>query len=998
MVSPASPEDHPVNRIYLPAYFILASTLIPVIISIYCLSRGVYDIFPHLFYIPIILVAYAYPRKGIYGSVIIGGIYLALVYLLAYPDIAALGGATTRFFFFVAIGSVITLLVRKMRDEEEKYRGIFDHAQDGVFLLSPDAGKIVDANPMASVLLACTPAELPGRDFSGLWEDPGTMEAFRKGIGEARSVAGLEGRVRCTDGRTREALISAGVLPDGKIACTVADITDRIEATRAVERERQELLDIIGFLPDATFVIDRDRRVIAWNRAIETLTGVPKEEILGKGDFAYAEPFYGERRPVLIDLVFGEDTGTEARYDWVRREAPIVYGEVFIPRLRNGMGAHLWVKASPLLDTDGNIAGAIETVRDITERRMAEEVLRESEANYRTVFNGANDAIAIYDLETRRFVEVNQKAAEMFGFSAEEFTRLGFEDMTAGSPPFTRQDALRKIQDLWLDVMAGNPQLFEWLARDRTGRTFWVELNLRIATIWGEPRVLAVVRDITARKLAEEALKASETNYRAIFSAVNEGIFIIDPSTGHILDANDEACRMYGFPVADLRSMDVDALSDAEHGYNLGGGRDVFVRAAHGEPQNFEWRAKDREGRLFWVEANLKNTKIGGEDRLLTVVRDITVRKQTEDLTRIQHKLAERLGQVSRRDEAFQLAADALVRVEGIDASFACTMDEGDRTFHPSHLHGFSLSHPPALTCTMPPDFERELSAGNAIYLHIRTADPHIAGVFSPEGIQAMALLPIIGEKRVIAVLVGCSRTLDEFPSLTKNGLETIGHQIGVNIARIRGREALEKSEALYRAVVEVQAEMISRFRPDGTHIFANEAYLRFFAKERADIIGKHFIPPIPDPDGALVKQHFSSLSRENPVGTIEHRVIVPNGGIAWMQWTDRAIFDKDGALTEFQSVGRDITATKMMEEVERKAYAQIEKNIEQLAILGDHIRNPLAVIVGIADLDGGPTSASIIQQARIIDQIITQLDRGWIESEKIRDFLKKNDRDRYFR
>jgi len=86
------------------------------------------------------------------------------------------------------------------------------------------------------------------------------------------------------------------------------------------------------------------------------------------------------------------------------------------------------------------------------------------------------------------------------------------------------------------------------------------------------------------------------------------------------------------------------------------------------------------------------------------------------------------------------------------------------------------------------------------------------------------------------------------------------------------------------------------------------------------------------------------------------------------------------------------------MEEVEAKAFLQIEKNIEQLAILGDHIRNPLAVIVGIADLEGWATSENIIQQARIIDQIITQLDRGWIESEKIREFLKKNNHDGYFR
>ena len=219
-----------------------------------------------------------------------------------------------------------------------------------------------------------------------------------------------------------------------------------------------------------------------------------------------------------------------------------------------------------------------------------------------------------------------------------------------------------------------------------------------------------------------------------------------------------------------------------------------------------------------------------------------------------------------------------------------------------------------------------------------------------------------------------------------------------MNIARIRNREALEKSEALYRAVVEVQTEMISRFLPDGTHIFANEAYLRFFGKSRSELIGKKFVPPIPEPDVALVKKYFASLSRENPVGTIEHRVVLPSGEIRWMQWTDRAIFDGDGSIAEFQSVGKDITATKMMEEVEAKAFLQIEKNIEQLAILGDHIRNPLAVIVGIADLEGGPTSDNIIQQARIIDQIITQLDRGWIESEKIREFLKKNDRNGSFR
>ncbi len=998
MVSPVTAEDHPVNRIYLPAYFIVASTLIPVIISIYCLSKGVYDIYPHLFYIPIILIAYTYPRKGIYGSVVIGAIYLSLVYAFAYPDLDALGGATTRFFFLVAIGVVITLLTRRMKDEEEKYHGIFDQAQDGVFLISPDGKTVLAANPMAATLLTAAPGSLDGLDFSTFWQDPRTIEAFQSRILENRSIAGLEGRIVRRDGMVRDALVSAGVLPDGKIACTVADVTDRIEAAKALERERQELLDIIEFLPDATFVIDREKRVIAWNRAIEALTGVPKAEVLGKGGYAYSFPFYGEGRPILVDLIFERNPEVETLYDWVRREGPIVYGETFIQRMRDGAGAHLWLKASPLLDREGNLAGAIETIRDITERRRAEEVLRESEVNYRTVFNGANDAIAIYDLETRKFSEVNQKAADMFGFTPEEFTRLGFEDLTAGTPPYTREDALRKIQALWLDVLGGKPHLFEWLARDRSGRTFWVELNLKIATIWGEPRVLAVVRDVTARKAAEDALRASEANYRAIFSAVNEGIFIINPADGRIIDANESACTMYGYTVAELRGLMVDSLSDAEHGYTLDGGREVFRRAAAGETENFEWRARDRNGRVFWVEADLKRASIGGEDRLLAVVRDITVRKQAEDLGRIQHKLAERLGQVMAVDDAFRISADALVRIEGIDASFACILDEGRNSFNPTHLHGFSLSHPPKLTCGIPPGLRRDLAEGKALFLHTGTAGSSIDGVFTPEGIRAMGLLPVLAEGKVIAVLVGCSRSLDEFPPATRNGLETIGHQVGVNIARIRSGEALQKSEALYRAVVEVQTEMISRFLPDGTHVFANEAYLRFFGKDRANLVGRRFIPPIPDPDAALVRKHFSSLSRENPVGTIEHRVILPTGEIRWMQWTDRAIFGGNGHIAEFQSVGKDITATKMMEEVEAKAFLQIEKNIEQLAILGDHIRNPLAVIVGIADLDAGPKSENIIQQARIIDQIITQLDRGWIESEKIREFLKKNDHNGYFR
>jgi signal transduction histidine kinase len=92
--------------------------------------------------------------------------------------------------------------------------------------------------------------------------------------------------------------------------------------------------------------------------------------------------------------------------------------------------------------------------------------------------------------------------------------------------------------------------------------------------------------------------------------------------------------------------------------------------------------------------------------------------------------------------------------------------------------------------------------------------------------------------------------------------------------------------------------------------------------------------------------------------------------------------------------VVRDITERKIMEEVEKKAFEQIERNIDQLAILGDHIRNPVAVIIGFADLIESDIGKKIIEQARIIDQIITRLDMQWIESEKVREFVRRHYRE----
>ncbi|MDH7510081.1 MAG: PAS domain S-box protein [Methanolinea sp.] len=118
-----------------------------------------------------------------------------------------------------------------------------------------------------------------------------------------------------------------------------------------------------------------------------------------------------------------------------------------------------------------------------------------------------------------------------------------------------------------------------------------------------------------------------------------------------------------------------------------------------------------------------------------------------------------------------------------------------------------------------------------------------------------------------------------------------------------------------YRAVVENQTELIARFLPDGTHVFANEAYCRYFGLPWPDILGHKAWPRVPREDDDLIRRHFSSLSPENPTATIEHRIISPDGREHWVQWNDRAIFDASENIIEYQSVGRDITEKKHMEE-----------------------------------------------------------------------------------
>jgi hypothetical protein len=127
--------------------------------------------------------------------------------------------------------------------------------------------------------------------------------------------------------------------------------------------EQWVVADILNFLPDATLVIDCQGRVIAWNKAAEEMTGIKSEEILGKGDYEYSIPFYGYRRPLLVDHVLNYEQGWEDNYSYIEIKGQTIIGESLC-RTKDNPQAYLWKIATPLYDIQGNINGAIESIRD----------------------------------------------------------------------------------------------------------------------------------------------------------------------------------------------------------------------------------------------------------------------------------------------------------------------------------------------------------------------------------------------------------------------------------------------------------------------------------------------------------------------------------------------------------------------------------------------------------------------------------------------------------
>jgi PAS domain S-box-containing protein len=396
-----------------------------------------------------------------------------------------------------------------LKESDERFSVAFRVNPAPMTISTIDDGVILDVNDRWLSMLGYARDEMIGKETANLpiWLDYKARASFIRKFLKEGFLRGEPVQLRTRNGEIRDTLWSAELVKyRGRevVLSLLYDITERKQAEEKLMEAYRRLDEIIEFLPDATFVINADSKVIAWNRAIEQMTGVSKVEMIGKGEYEYALPFYGERRPIFIDLALRPDTQLEnGRYNIARRSADTIYGAAYVPETYGGKGAYLSGGASTLRDAAGNIVGAIESIRDITQLVQTEEALRESEEKYRYIFE--NSVEGIYQTSREgRVISANRANARILGYESPEELIDTIKDI--GSQIYAYpEDRLKVMELLNKDGLIKN---FEVQFRHKNGSIVWVILNVHCVRD-NQGRILChegTIQDITERKRAEEEL------------------------------------------------------------------------------------------------------------------------------------------------------------------------------------------------------------------------------------------------------------------------------------------------------------------------------------------------------------------------------------------------------------------------------------------------------------------------------------------------------------
>jgi len=390
-----------------------------------------------------------------------------------------------------------------LRESEARYRTVIENIQD-IFYRTDQNGTLVMASTSAAATLGYDSLdEVLGRDIASYWLYPDEREKMLCSLRKDGVVRDYEVVIKKKDGSPLVVSITSSFHKDDHgnilgVEGVIRDITDRKRAEDALLRSQRQLADIIEFLPDATFVINTEGTVIAWNRAMEAMSEISKNEMIGKGDFEYSLPFYGSRRPLIIDLLSASEEKKMQYYDPVSTVGHTMIAETYAAETYGGKGAYLRGVATVLFDENGNAAGAIESVQDITERKLAEIALRESEERFSRIFLASPYISSISRVSDGQFIDVNDAFLNAFGWTREEVIGHNPVELGMWVNPEDRAKMVEIMQE------RGNIRDMPSQPRRKSGEIMDVLFSAEVIETAGQKYILSLVYDITERKRAKE--------------------------------------------------------------------------------------------------------------------------------------------------------------------------------------------------------------------------------------------------------------------------------------------------------------------------------------------------------------------------------------------------------------------------------------------------------------------------------------------------------------
>ncbi|MBU1229762.1 MAG: PAS domain S-box protein [Proteobacteria bacterium] len=355
-------------------------------------------------------------------------------------------------------------------------------------------------NPEWEAVLGYAVSELEGRNIFDLVhpEDMAATQAVMEQLAGQNRITNFVNRFRAKDGSHR--WIEWRTFPVGKtLYASARDITERRQAEEELQRSETLLRKLKESIPDLVWVKDKDGVFLSCNPVFERLYGAREKDIIGRrdNDFVSAE---------LAEFFLMNDRKAMEMDRAVRNEERLVFADT-------GYEGLFETIKTPMRDSAGNLVGVLGIARDITERRQAEEALRESEAQYRAIFEQAAVGICHCSLEGV-FLRANRRLTELLGYSESELLRMNFRDITH---PDDIPASLEKVRLVLAGQSTGLGMEKRYLRKD--GAVIWARLNLSIVSDqFHQPRYfVGVLEDITARKtamadLAKAKVQAEEAN------------------------------------------------------------------------------------------------------------------------------------------------------------------------------------------------------------------------------------------------------------------------------------------------------------------------------------------------------------------------------------------------------------------------------------------------------------------------------------------------------